>query len=162
MSNYPKTPRDYAGLFMVKKGIVMGAKVDAGDVQDMLAEFGGEWIRRTHAAEALVRWNAPEPNDHEEDLFIEGIRSVISIRCMAHRDIPQINKAESGTSECGECIRQQCWNDMLRLIGAAMNDTPITVDGKEALTALEASLCEDGIGTFGVADELESTFAPCS
>lgn len=105
-------------------------------------------------------WGGLAPGrDSEDESYERRIASVITIRCMAHRDAPQINKAENNTGECGECVRQQCWRDMLGLIGAALNDTPISTDGKEALCALEATLCHDGIGTFGVADKLEAVHA---
>jgi hypothetical protein len=93
------------------------------------------------------------------DLFEHGVESVVYIRCMEHRAAPKINEAEAaGLGECGECIRQQCWKDLLGLIATAIRATPIRINGKEALCALEASVLANGIGTFGVPDKREADF----
>ena len=71
MTKYPKTPRDYAGLFMLKKGAVMGQKIDAGDVQDWMAEFAEGWIRRAHCAEAERNaWKAAAEKAYGTDVAL--------------------------------------------------------------------------------------------
>lgn len=105
-------------------------------------------------------WAGLAPSrDPEEKAFNDGVRSVISIRCMEHREIPEINLS-TGHSECGECIRQQCYKDMMGLLRMALSHSR----GKERspLLALIDTLergQKNGIGTFGVPDEREKEFA---
>jgi hypothetical protein len=87
--------------------------------------------------------------------FSEGVESVLYIRCMEHRAAPKINEAESGQGECGECIRQQCWKDMLGLLASVIADTSKSASGPYALKLLQKTLTLNGIGTFGMSDELE-------
>jgi hypothetical protein len=78
-------------------------------------------------------------------------------RCWKHSRSSQINISDG--RECGECIRQQCWEDMLGLLDKITPSIPEEVSGREAITMLRATLTADGIGTFGMSDEVEAALA---
>jgi hypothetical protein len=43
----------------------------------------------------------------ETEEFLKGVESVLSIRCMKHRAVPQYNHNESSGGECGACIAEE-------------------------------------------------------
>jgi hypothetical protein len=53
--------REAAGMFMLRKGCIMGAKVDSGDVQDWITEFAANCleIQATDAAKLITQMLEP-------------------------------------------------------------------------------------------------------
>lgn len=68
--------------------------------------------------------------------FIEGVESVMLIRCIAHRSVPQYNQSESTGAECPACEIER-----LRLVFAGMPDPAA------ALATVRDAL-EEGIWNF--------------
>lgn len=37
---------------------------------------------------------------------MQGVASVLTIRCVPHRDVAQLNRSEFGGGECGACVEE--------------------------------------------------------
>lgn len=60
-----------------------------------------------HIAWGLVKQRISELEKEVEQAFEKGVKAVLRIRCMQHRDIQQINNTEITGGECGACVQEQ-------------------------------------------------------
>lgn len=62
-----------------------------------------KWFKESNVVDGVRM--GPLVGSESDDPLTEGIESVLFIRCMAHREVMQLNNSE-GPGECGECVRR--------------------------------------------------------
>ena len=74
------------------------------EIPDNITEADyAKWFKASRVVDAARV--GPLPGSESNDPFSEGVESVLFIRCMAHREVMQLNQSE-GPGECGECVRR--------------------------------------------------------
>lgn len=77
--------------------------------------------------------------------FTEGVESVIYIRCMEHREVPQYNTAEISGAECAACEAERWRQAVARMFASlgkghsGIDSCPECFDELRALVPTEAT-----------------------